>query len=350
MKSKHRFDGKGSYPVRYFSEEERQQLLDTLEMLGFSVDSQRQRKRPFSPNDTNTYAVNIKDRYFDYMGEPFVCAAMVSSGVRFYSVKEFCRMAELGFRVYPRFLVFHVPHDGERMPEELMTSVCIPRDRFLTYHAQMQDRMVTQLIPRMYRMQFSTVRFEVSRLLCDVERFIGQEEVMEQYGMGFCYERVYDGTKIKNVTDELKNLTLRYYREHHGRMDRICESQPRTLIFDLHSYWDGIVPKEFLKAGEAAPDVCIGTDPVFTPSKLVSIVQNRLEEAGLSTTLNYPYTGCYVPNAAMNGKGNCVSIMLEFHRRTYLEDNGNLMRRHADLIRNALEQIVADCVTLGSER
>ena len=126
MQPTHRFNDKDIFPVRYFSEEERQQLLDTLEMLGFSVDSQRKRKWPFSLNDTNTYAINIKKKSFEYMGEPFVCAAMVSSGVRFYSVKEFCRMAELGFRVHPRFPVFHVPHDGERMPEELMSSVCIP--------------------------------------------------------------------------------------------------------------------------------------------------------------------------------------------------------------------------------
>ncbi len=299
MEVRHSYKDGESFPVRYFSEEERKQLLDTLEGLGFSIEDRRQR-RPFF-RDTNTYAINIKKMYFDYLGQPSICAAMVSSGVRFYSVKEFCRMAELGFRVVPRFPVFHVPHDGERMPEELMPSVCIPRDRFLTYHAQMRDRMVTELIPRMYRMQFNTVRFEVSRLLCDVERFVGPEEVMEQFGMGFCYERAFDGTKIKDVTDELKNLTLPYYRKHHQRMDKICTMQPRTLVFDLHSYWDGIVPKEFLKAGQPTPDVCIGTDPIHTPPKLLSIVRDRLEAAGLSAAINYPYQGCFVPDAVMQG-------------------------------------------------
>ena len=98
MKARHTFKNGGSLPVRYFSEEERQQLLDTLEMLGFSIEIQRRQTRPFSLHDTNTYAINIKEKYFDYLGEPFVCAAMVSSGVRFYSVEEFCRMAERRFR------------------------------------------------------------------------------------------------------------------------------------------------------------------------------------------------------------------------------------------------------------
>lgn len=43
--------------------------------------------------------------------EPFIGAAMVSNGVRFYTAQEFFRIAELDFRTVPRFPLFLVSDD-----------------------------------------------------------------------------------------------------------------------------------------------------------------------------------------------------------------------------------------------
>ena len=83
-----------------------------------------------------------------------------------------------------RFPVFHVPHDGWKFPEELMGSVCVQDAVFRAYHEQMRDRYVTQLIPSACCRGDMLCSFNVSRLLYDVERFTGPEEVMERYGMG----------------------------------------------------------------------------------------------------------------------------------------------------------------------
>lgn len=112
----------------------------------------------------------------------------------------------------PRIPLFHVPHDGCEFPEELFQSVCIPTEDFIAYHERIMDKDVHLLIPPEYRTKENACAFRISRLLCDVERFIGLEEVMEQYGMGFCYEKVYDGTIIKQVTSELRKATLKYYK------------------------------------------------------------------------------------------------------------------------------------------
>ena len=243
-----------------------------------------------------------------------------------------------------RYPIFHIPHDGNWMPDELMTSVCIPQSRFMEYHEQMRDLAVGALVPDPYRNSSHTEHFEISRLLCDVERFIGSEEIMEQYGMGFCYEHAFDGMQIKKVTENIKAVTLSYYQQHHDRMDYLCSKHPQILLFDMHSYWDGIVPADFIIANRPTPDVCVGTDPVFTPSELSSIVCQLFEDAGFSVELNYPYSGCFVPNAALKGEGNCVSIMLEFHRRAYLNMDNSANEQKILLIRNTLEQIAADCV------
>ena len=61
-----------------------------------------------------------------------------------------------------------------------MKSVCIPRELFLKYHEEMRDTDIDRVIPDACRRGDMTHIFTISRLLCDVERFIGPEEVMEQ--------------------------------------------------------------------------------------------------------------------------------------------------------------------------
>lgn len=249
----------------------------------------------------------------------------------------------------PRFPLFHVPHDGREFPAELLSSVCVPMDAFFRYHEKMRDAGAAELIPGACRHPSMTEEFQVSRLLCDPERFVGPGEVMERYGMGFCYEKAYDGTVIKNVTEALKRETLRYYREHHERMDRKLLSHPRVLLFDMHSYSDEIVPGDFLEKERETPDVCVGTDEKFTPPGLIQLIRDRFFEAGFSTAENYPYSGCYLPNAAMAGKGDCVSVMLEFHKRIYLDTKGNPDGEKTARIRKVMERIIADSIRLFSD-
>jgi len=248
-----------------------------------------------------------------------------------------------------RFPVFHVPHDGGVFPPELMESVYIPEDVFRRYHEKMRDTDIFRAVPKEYRGGDGCEVFRISRLLCDPERFIGPEEVMEKYGMGFCYEKAYDGTVIKNVTAEIRERTLRYYREHHARMDRICERHPRVLLIDLHSYSDEIVPEDFLREGVQTPDLCIGADERYTPVWLVKMVKRRFSEAGFMIAVNYPYCGCYIPNVVLSGRSicDCISIMLEFHKRTYCDDRGRSVPKRLGVIREIIRQVIVDCVDPG---
>ena len=128
------FRSKVVYAVRFFARAEKNQLLDTVGTLGICV-PEKYRQDAFSwPGDTCAFAVDLPHKRIEYLGQPFICAAMASSGVRFYSVPEFCRLAELGFPRKTRTPVFHVPHDGTEFPPELMASVRVPRAQFLFYH------------------------------------------------------------------------------------------------------------------------------------------------------------------------------------------------------------------------
>ena len=85
-----------------------------------------------------------------------------------------------------------------------MKAVCIPLEDMLEYHRIMKDIGALRMIPQGTRRD-QVIAFPISRLFCDVERFLSPEkEEMEKYGMGFCYERTYDGTKFKEVTSKIK--------------------------------------------------------------------------------------------------------------------------------------------------
>lgn len=347
---KNNFKKNGNMRVRYETPEERREILRILEeQRGFRIDGEQKRVTKIHPMSTRTFDINLKFKTIRYGVQPFIGAAMMSSGVRFYSAQEFFRIAELGFKVVPRFPVFHIPHTGDRFPFEMLPSVCVPEEEFRRYHALMSDTDVWRFVPRAYYGGDMTERFGISRLMCDVERFAGPEEEMEQYGMGFCYEKAFDGTVIKAVTEEVKAQARRYYDEHHARMDSLCGRHPRILLFDMHSFSEEALPEHLRKrAGDSIPDVCIGMDLKYTPHELVSRIERRLDEVNLLHMINTPYSGTFVPNAVLKGNSACdlVSVMLEFNKRIYCRENGEADEVKADQIRRLMLRIVCDCADL----
>ena len=336
----------GWLDVRYQSALERGKLLDTVASLGIPVKYLNYSSLRYSDRDTNLFRVDIRKKELDYIAEPFAGAAMASSGVRFYSVEEFCRIAELDFRIVPRFPFFHVPHDGKVFPAELMESVCIPEQRFMAYHEKMRDKEIAGIIPRVQWTASHSEHFNVSRLLCDVERFIGEAEPMEKYGMGYCYEKAYDGSVIKSISQDLLEKTRAYYDQHQLRMDSICRRHPHLLLLDLHSYSDDIVPKEFLIEGRSTPDVCIGTDLRYTPRMLTDILEKHFARESISYAENYPYSGCFVPKVVLNSgrRRDFAGIMIEVNKRFYCDQDGDVIEGRILQLRQILEKMLVDCI------
>ncbi|MBR2660417.1 MAG: N-formylglutamate amidohydrolase [Clostridia bacterium] len=347
---KNNFKKNGKMAVRFETAEERREIIRILEeQRGFQIEDKLKQSDKIHPYDTRTFLINLKSKTYTYWIQPFVGAAMVSGGARLYSAREFFRIAELGFKVVPRFPVFHIPHAGDRFPFEMLPSVCVPEEEFRRYHAQMSDTDAWRFVPRDYYGGDMTKGFQISRLMCDVERFIGPEEEMEQYGMGFCYEKAFDGKQIKIVTDELKAQARKYYDEHHAWMDRLCERHPRILLFDLHSFSEETLPEHIRKrAGDRIPDVCIGADWKYTPYELISRIERRLDEVNLLHMINTPYSGTFVPDAVLKGNSSCdlVSVMLEFNKKLYCDENGKADEVKEELIRKLMLRIVCDCVDL----
>ena len=239
-----------------------------------------------------------------------------------------------------RYVFFHVPHDGNTFPNELMNSICVAHEEFMYYHRRMRDIDARCMIPREYLDQSEC--FPISRLLCDVERFIGPQEIMERHGMGFCYEKAYDGKTIKHVNASSKLTARKYYDAHHKKLCNMCDEHSKVMFFDIHSYSDSLIQPHAKMRN--TPDLCIGTDANFTPPILIEIIYKRFGEAGFTIAENAPYAGLYVPENVLYGQCDCdfIGVMLEFNKRCYCDSNEQSINNRLELIRNTIRKVIAD--------
>lgn len=234
-------------------------------------------------------------------------------------------------------IIFHIPHDGNTFLTELMSSVTIDENAFVFYHNQMRDIDATLFAPDIPGAQI--IKFEISRLLCDVERFIGDDEIMEKYGMGFCYERSYDGTIIKNVNNDIKERTYSVYKKHHERLNEaVRQATGRIVLIDLHSFSREIIVHT--KIDKKIPDICIGYDG-YLSQQLLQMIVSTFTALGLSVDVNYPYSGSLIPNCILSKEvdRDIVSFMIEVNKAYYVK-NGKSDLSRINVIRNAIESII----------
>lgn len=215
-------------------------------------------------------------------------------------------------------VIFHIPHDGDFFPDELMKSLVISKDRFTKYHYKMSDKFVTKLVSGIEKTQIIT--FPVSRLLCDVEKYLENEE-MDQFGMGYYYTKAYDGKVIKIRNEQLEEITKRYYTDHHESFRRLIESvNEDVVIIDIHSFSEDIIVNTKYDPNVKLPDVDLGWEERTCPKWLKGLAEETFIAKGYKISHNYPYSGSFIPDLGQEWlkKNKCYSIMLEINKDAYM--------------------------------
>ena len=132
-------------------------------------------------------------------------------------------------------ILINVPHASTFIPEE---ERCFFDEGKLTHELlAMTDHFCDDLFGHGYEM----IRFPVSRLVCDFERFrVDEKEIMAQKGMGACYVACSDQTPLRQLTLEHREEILRtYYDTYHQALTLAVEEKVgqlgRCVIIDGHS-------------------------------------------------------------------------------------------------------------------
>ena len=171
-----------------------------------------------------------------------------------------------------------------------------------------------------------SVIYGYSRMVVDPERFESdQEEIMASKGMGVIYTKTSNGNKLRAnpSEDEREELVDLFYRPYHAAVEHEVQSLIDTfgncLILDCHSFPSIPLPYE-INQDSNRPDICLGTDPYHTPKELIEITQNLLRKYNLTTALNAPFEGTYVPMKFLRTDRRVSSLMIEINRRLYMDE------------------------------
>lgn len=237
-------------------------------------------------------------------------------------------MGDPTFRVFPgdpaSSVIVHVPHSSRTVPADVRARIVLT-DKQLEHEL---DRMTDS-----YTADIAAVAVtastgqrpwvflnEQSRLVVDPERFPDERESMRQVGMGAVYTRTHDGNVLRQDDPEHERQLLDTYFFPYAQAltnlvaDRLATTG-RAVIIDLHSFPTARLPYEI--GDEHRPPLCIGTDPLHTPPSLEAAVVDAFR---LDTTINSPFSGCYVPLEYYGVDSRVESVMIELRRDQYLDE------------------------------
>jgi len=157
--------------------------------------------------------------------------------------------------------------------------------------------------------------FPVSRLVCDVERFLPDE--MEEIGMGICYERTSEGLPLRQAND--KDMIIDYYyRPYHAMFEGFVTAeikrQGKCRIVDCHSFPAEPLPYE---RDASRPDICIGLNDFGAETAMLGeAAADHLRARGYECMINAPFWGAIVPMRYWKDE-RVTSIMIEVNRGLY---------------------------------
>lgn len=215
--------------------------------------------------------------------------------------------------------ILHIPHSSTEIP---MLDNYIPgklNGEILKLTDWATDKIfdipnVSKLIPNF------------SRVFCDVERFADDNlEPMAKVGRGFYYTKTDNNEDLRlDSNDHKEYIYENYYLPHHTQLNDLVEDKltifDTCTIIDCHSFADIPFESDIIK-DDNRPDICIGIDEYHTPIHLIEYVVNYFEKLNYKVKINNPYSGTIVNNNSYLKDKRVKSIMIEFNRKLYMNDN-----------------------------
>jgi N-formylglutamate amidohydrolase len=110
------------------------------------------------------------------------------------------------------------------------------------------------------------------------------------------------------------------------------------VIIDVHSYPSKPLPYE-LHADGPRPPICLGTDAVHTPPRLLEAARTAFRACG-GIELDTPFAGCYVPLKHYGRDSRVAALMIEIRRDVYMTEPGGAPTSGLDHVVSALAHLI----------
>ena len=293
-------------------------------------------------------------------------------------------------------VILHVPHSSAEVPADVRPQLLLEDDDLARELRLMTDWHTDELFALPPDVAV-TVRFPLSRLVVDPERFEDPEaERMEAVGMGAVYTKTSQRLPLRDEAEaarEREALLARYYRPHHAALEAATAAALAAhgccLIIDCHSFPSRPLPYEFKVSADRwkvihRPAVCIGTDATLPPhapfahagmhtppwlrERAAEVLGEMLsrwtgggapdpaiaphepapEGAGgavAGIAFDRPFAGTMVPLPYLGNDRRVLSVMIELRRDLYMdEETGGRLTGFAGCVaavQAALRRIIA---------
>ena len=240
-------------------------------------------------------------------------------------------------------IVLHIPHASKHIPNEYIKYFNLSKKDLEIELLKMTDHFTDELFDFLGD-NINQLKFPVSRLLVDVERFEKDElEPMSKVGMGCVYEKTHDGKSLKLVNDVRDELINKFYKTHHEHFTKIVDKKlkenNKVLIIDCHSFPKYPLPYE-LDQKMDRPEICIGTDNFHTSEELKSSLSELFEKSNFTVKYNAPFKGSIVPLKFYNKDKRVQSVMIEVRRDLYMNEHSGAKNKKFNYLKNILGQIL----------
>lgn len=223
-------------------------------------------------------------------------------------------------------MIFHIPHASTHIPDDVRPQICLSDTALGNELRLMTDWYTDDLFAAAVGPQDNAVKFPVSRLVVDPERFADDAlEVMSEVGMGAVYTQTSQGARLRGgLTPQARqSLIETYYQPHHDNLHRAVgrelNSRGRCLIIDCHSFPAQPLPYE-LEQSSDRPDICLGADDFHSPPNLVAYLNEAFSAQGYRVSVNHPFAGTLVPDKYYWKDKRVSSVMIEINRSRYMDE------------------------------
>lgn len=221
--------------------------------------------------------------------------------------------------------VLHIPHSSDLIPADLRSAIVVSDDVLAHELLVMTDRYTDELFA-VRSPNASPVRFPVSRLVVDPERYLDDtSEPMVAQGMGVIYTQTSDGRvlRLPPSSSERSSLIARFYVPHHEALSTAIQGTLAEcgvcLLLDCHSFPSQPIPCDLDQTLDR-PDICLGTDRFNTPDWLVSKAQALFVSCGFTVGIDRPYSGVLIPAIHAGRSSNVCALMIEINRSLYMDE------------------------------
>ena len=246
-------------------------------------------------------------------------------------------------------IIANIPHSSTFIPPEIRSSFLLDNYDLQKELLKMTDLYTDELFSCITELGGISVVYTYSRLVLDPERFRDDEkEYMAAKGMGVIYTKDLNGRLLRDINKTernrlLKNLYDPYHNAILKEVKGLLNDFGECLIIDGHSFPATPLPYESNQSIQR-PNICLGTNQFHTPQDLTDFILNFFKNKNLTTEINKPFGGCYVPLEFLGKDKRIQSIMIEINRGLYMNENTGEKTESFDELKDIISTLISQII------